>query len=63
MKLQVLVDDVMKLQVLVDDVWEYVFCYSGGRIITTNDKRKSLLSRDLIFFQNKFGNNEFRIIK
>lgn len=50
------------LQVKTGPGWEYVFCYSGdrGRIVTTRDRRKALTERDLPFFQNKYGNNEFR---
>jgi hypothetical protein len=38
-----------------------VFCYNGGRIVTTADRQKALHGEwDLEFFANKFGNHQFR---
>ena len=52
------------LQVLVDGNWQYLFCHNGGRLVTTNDRRKALnADYDLNWFENHFGNNQFRAQK
>jgi len=48
------------LQILIDGKWEYVFCRSGGKVVTTKDRRKALPALDLEWFQNRFGNDTFR---
>jgi len=53
-----------RLQVYKDFGWKYVFCYNELQgIITTDDKRKALQERDLEYFKNRFGNDQFRIVK
>ena len=52
-----------RLQVYKDFGWKYVFCYNELQgIITTDDKRKALQERDLEYFKNRFGNDQFRIV-
>ena len=56
----------------VVEEWNYVFCITGGAIITTVDKRKALIgsavcgkhdeNSNLSYFQNKFPNLYFRVI-
>lgn len=51
-----------RLQVKLDNKWQYVFCYNPiTGIVTTERKEAALDQRDLEYFQNKFGNNEFRL--
>jgi len=51
-----------RLQVFLDGKWQYVFCYNPQIGIIVTPRRESALDqRDLEYFQNKFGNNEFRI--
>jgi len=51
------------LQVKVSGDWEYVFCYNGGKIITTKARTKALGKHHLPTFLSKFGNHEFRVQK
>ncbi len=51
------------LQVKTGGVWKWVFCHNGGRIITTENKQKALRGDDLPWWENNFGNNEFRASK
>lgn len=52
-----------RLQVFKDNCWQYVFCYNRQYgIIVTDDRKKALKERDLEYFQNKYGNNTFRVI-
>ena len=51
------------LQVKRDDAWLYVFCrvMPHGTIATTNTRAQALNARrDLEWFRNEFGNDEFR---
>jgi hypothetical protein len=50
------------LQVRVDGNWHWVFCRAmpSRKVITTEEKRKALLPRDLDFFRNEFPEQEFR---
>lgn len=45
--------------------WAMVFCYNShdgrGPIITTANCKKALGKDDIMYFQSKCGNNEFRI--
>lgn len=56
-----------KLYVKIGDTWALVFCNNGGKIITTDDKRKALPTAamwaqdDLNWFQTKFANHEFKL--
>ena len=53
-----------RLQVYKNSGWKYVFCYNELQgIITTKDKKKALKERDLVYFKNRFGNDQFRTIK
>ena len=51
------------LQIKKDDEWKWVFCHNNGRIITTENKQKALHGSDLPWWQNNFGNKEFRASK
>jgi hypothetical protein len=51
------------LQVKRDGKWLYVFCrvMPHGAIATTNTRAKALSAkRDLEWFRNEYGNDEFR---
>ena len=54
----------MRLQIFKNGQWEYVFCHGRDRceIITTKKPKLALKERDLEYFQNKFGNDIFRVI-
>ena len=51
------------LQVFRDGRWQYVFCRAmpGNKVATTECRGNALGERDLEFFTNKFGNDQFRI--
>jgi hypothetical protein len=55
----------LKLQVWQDERWQYVFCYNTsdprGPIIATTRASAALGARDLEYFQNRFGNHQFRV--
>ena len=51
------------LQVKIGEDWKWVFCHNNGRIVTTERKQKALYGSDLPWWQNNFGNNEFRASK
>lgn len=53
-----------KLQVKIDGSWHYIFATNPARgIITTDKKEKALGARDLEYFQSKYANDEFRVVK
>ena len=52
-----------KLAVKTDRGWEWVFCHINGRILTTLDKQKALPGLDYDWFQAKFSDREFQIMK
>ena len=50
-----------KLEIKMNNEWKYVFCQNGGRIITTETKRKALDAKyHLDYFRSHYGNDEFR---
>ncbi len=53
-----------KLQVKINGEWKYVFCRNprNANPIITENRRKALGAIDLEYFQNHFGNHEFRVI-
>jgi hypothetical protein len=51
------------LQVKIGEDWKWVFCHNNGAIITTENKQKALRGDDLPWWENHFGNNEFRASK
>ena len=52
-----------KLAVKTDRGWEWVFCRNDGRIITTTDKQKALPGADYGWFQERFSDKEFQVLK
>lgn len=54
-----------RLQVLLDGEWKYVFCRNELERdpITTEDKKSAIkgIEHSLKYFQQHFGNHEFRI--
>lgn len=52
--------DQSALQVQVDGEWRYVFCQSGGKVVSTTDRSKALPGLDLSFFQRYFMSYTFR---
>ncbi len=50
------------LQIKLNGKWQYVFCYNPQTgIVTTGRRETALNERDLEYFKNHFGNNEFRV--
>ena len=52
-----------KLAVKTDSGWQWVFCRFDGRVLTTTDKQKALPWDAYEWFQSKFANREFQVMK